>query len=110
MITAGCRSDKLPRRQTWRLATGAQARCRALTYPKTERSAYLSLLEARSGFPPAPAPPELAAYAPVLEEGGGGVVLMYQKQKLNNLTRLINGTIPISPRGGNMGRIAPDSS
>lgn len=49
LIMAGCRSDKLcdERRQTWRLATGTQARCRALTCQMTERSAYLSLQNVR---------------------------------------------------------------
>ena len=57
---AGCRSDELyyEHQQNWRLATNVQARCRALTYQMTERSAYLPQQNAHSGngFSPAATP------------------------------------------------------
>lgn len=70
LIIAGCRSDELyyEHHQAWRFATNVQARCRALTYQMTQRSAYLPQQNAHSGngFSPAATPAfiELAASPP----------------------------------------------
>ncbi|KAK5904861.1 hypothetical protein CesoFtcFv8_006381 [Champsocephalus esox] len=60
LIITGCCSDKLyyEQHQAWRLATDVQARCRALTYQMTERSAYLPQQNSHSGngFSPAATP------------------------------------------------------
>ncbi|KAG7243166.1 hypothetical protein INR49_016541 [Caranx melampygus] len=60
LIIAGSCSDELyyEHHQAWRLAMNVQARCRALTYQMTERSAYLPQQNAHSGngFSPAATP------------------------------------------------------
>lgn len=60
LIIAGRCSDELyyEHHQAWRLAMNVQARCRALTYQMTQRSAYLPQQNAHSGngFSPAATP------------------------------------------------------
>lgn len=115
LIIAGCRSDKLyyEHHQTWRLAMNVQARCRALTYQMTERSAYLSPQNAYSGngFSPAATPSsiELAAFPPSEQAQIPGLILggnrfrdqetcgriSPEKEQLNNLNALIRSIICI---------------
>ena len=106
LIIAGCCSDKLyyEHHQAWRLATNVQARCRALTYQMTERSAYLPQQNAHSGngfspaatpafIEPAVSPPSEQAWLPALTQGENRFRdqetcwrITPEKHQLNNLT------------------------
>lgn len=106
LIIAGCCSDKLyyEHHQVWRLAMNVQARCRALTYQMTERSAYLPQQNAHSGngfspaatpafIEPAVSPPSEQAWLPALAQEENRFRdqetcwrITPEKHQLNNLT------------------------